>query len=318
MSEHLLSVKDLCKDFPTPAGVVHAVDRVSFDIDRGHSVAVVGESGCGKTTLALSVLQLISPTSGSVVFDGIDTFAAKGRDLQTLRQKIGVVFQDPHSSLNPRMRVGDSIGEPLRVHRGLRGRELKDRVAQLLEDVGMPPSAAERFPHQFSGGQRQRIAIARALALEPELIVLDEPTSALDVSVQAQVLNLLADLKRDKGISYLFISHSLATVEYLADTLIVMYLGRIVEGGNADEIFADPQHPYTQMLVGSVPQLDPSKHGKRELPKGDIPSPINRPNGCPFSTRCPKVMDRCRAEAPTPISSGDKEVRAACLLHDKG
>jgi oligopeptide/dipeptide ABC transporter ATP-binding protein len=315
MGEHLLSVKDLCKSFPTPAGTVHAVDHVSFDIDRGHSVAVVGESGCGKTTLALSVLQLIEATSGRVVFDGIDTGQASRKDMLALRQKVGVVFQDPHSSLNPRMRVGAIIAEPLRVHRGLRGRMLHDKVAQLLEDVGMPASAADRFPHQFSGGQRQRVAIARALALEPELIVLDEPTSALDVSVQAQVLNLLADLKRDKGISYLFISHSLATVEYLADTLIVMYLGRVVEGGSADELFGNPQHPYTQMLVGSVPQLDPAKRGARSLPQGDIPSPINRPAGCPFSTRCPKAMKICHQEAPDPVKIEGKEVWAACFLH---
>jgi oligopeptide/dipeptide ABC transporter ATP-binding protein len=315
MSNALLSVSDLCKNFPTPAGTVHAVDHVSFDIDRGHSVAVVGESGCGKTTLALSLLQLIEPSSGHVIFDGLDTATASRKDTLALRQKIGVVFQDPHSSLNPRMRVGDSIGEPLKVHRGLRGKDLKAKVAQLLEDVGMPANAAERFPHQFSGGQRQRVAIARALALDPELIVLDEPTSALDVSVQAQVLNLLADLKRDKGISYLFISHSLATVEYLADTLIVMYLGRVVESGSADEIFADPQHPYTQMLVNSVPQLDPAKRASLALPKGDIPSPINRPEGCPFSTRCPKVMDICHQQPPEPYSVAGKDIRAACFLH---
>ena len=213
------------------------------------------------------------------------------------------------------MRVGDSVGEPLRVHRGLKGADLRAKVGQLLEDVGMPASAAEKFPHQFSGGQRQRVAIARALALDPHLIVLDEPTSALDVSVQAQVLNLLADLKRDKGISYLFISHSLATVEYLADTLLVMYLGRVVESGSADEIFADPKHPYTQMLVGSVPQLDPDMRSKRVMPKGEIPSPINRPKGCPFSSRCSQVMDACREQVPELIPVEGTNVQTACFLN---
>jgi oligopeptide/dipeptide ABC transporter ATP-binding protein len=312
-----VSVRNLCKEFKTPAGTIHAVDNVSFDIAEGHSVAVVGESGCGKTTLAMSFLQLIKPTMGDILFEGQSIAGASQRELMRIRQRIGVVFQDPQSSLNPRMRVGDIVGEPLRVHRGLRGRPLQEAVTALLEDVGMPGDVADRFVHQFSGGQRQRIAIARALALDPSLVVLDEPTSALDVSVQAQVLNLLADLKRDRGVSYLFISHSLATVEYLADTLVVMYLGRIVEGGPAAEIFANPRHPYTRMLVGSVPELAPEARTERILPQGEVPSPINRPAGCPFSSRCPYVMDRCRRETPDARRVAGTDIWAACFLVDE-
>ncbi|MCW3783636.1 ABC transporter ATP-binding protein [Defluviimonas salinarum] len=295
MSE-LLSVRNLVKRYETPRGTVHAVDDVSFEIPVGHSVAVVGESGCGKSTLALSVLQLVAPTSGQVNFDGTDLIGASRSALTRLRREIGVVFQDPASSLNPRMRVGDIVGEPLRVHEKLRGRSLHDRVTKLFNDVGLTADAMDRYPHQFSGGQRQRISIARALALEPKLIVLDEPTSALDVSVQAQVLNLLQDLKARKNLSYLYISHSLATVEYLADILIVMYLGRVIEKGPADDIFRDPRHPYTRLLIDSAPSLDPLNRRLSRPPSGEIPSPSNRPAGCHFASRCSRATDLCRKD----------------------
>ncbi len=290
----LLSVRELGKEFHTRRGVVHAVDGVSFDIETGHSLAVVGESGCGKSTLAMSILRLIEPTSGDILFDGSDMLRARGRDLKGIRRNIGVVFQDPASSLNPRMRVVDLVGESLKLFEGLRGKKLTARVAQLLDEVGMSAEAMERYPHQFSGGQRQRISIARALALRPKLVVLDEPTSALDVSVQAQVLNLLQDLKERRGLSYLYISHSLATVEYLADVLMVMYLGRVVEIGDAEEIFANPAHPYTRLLIDSAPGLDPKNRTMGQPPQGEIPSPLNRPEGCPFFSRCPRASAVCR------------------------
>ncbi len=310
----LLSVRNLGKQFHTPRGVVHAVDDVSFDIAKGHSLAVVGESGCGKSTLAMSVLRLIEPTCGQVLFDGDDMLTASGRRLKDIRRNVGVVFQDPASSLNPRMRVVDLVGEPLKLFEGLRGGALKERVAKLLDEVGMPAEAMERFPHQFSGGQRQRISIARALALRPKLVVLDEPTSALDVSVQAQVLNLLRDLKDRRGLSYLYISHSLATVEYLADVLMVMYLGRIVEIGNADDIFANPAHPYTRLLIDSAPGLDPKNRKMGQPPQGEIPSPLNRPIGCPFASRCPNASAACQTN-PTLTKYGNPQRDHAVACH---
>lgn len=308
----LLSVRGLGKQFVTPRGVVHAVDGVSFDIEPGHSVAVVGESGCGKSTLALSILRLLEPTGGEILFDGEDMLRAKGRGLKDIRRNIGVVFQDPASSLNPRMRVVDLVGEPLRLFEGLRGKALTDRVSKLLDEVGMPSEAMERFPHQFSGGQRQRISIARALALRPKLVVLDEPTSALDVSVQAQVLNLLQDLKARRGLSYLYISHSLATVEYLADMLVVMYLGRIVEMGDADRVFASPMHPYTRLLIESAPGLDPSNRKLSQPPQGEIPSPLNRPAGCPFVSRCARASAACRTDPPPEFRDLETDHSVAC------
>jgi len=306
----LLSVENLSKQFHTAKGIVHAVDQVSFEIDEGHSVAVVGESGCGKSTLAMSVLQLIEPSAGKILFEGTDLVTANRRSLKEIRRHIGVVFQDPASSLNPRMRVADIVGEPLQLFENLRGSALKDRIATLLEEVGMSRDAMERYPHQFSGGQKQRVSIARALALRPKLVVLDEPTSALDVSVQAQVLNLLRDLKARRGLSYLYISHSLATVEYLADILIVMYLGRIVEMGPADRIFANPHHPYTQLLMSSAPGLDPLNRTLKQPPQGEIPSPLNRPAGCPFASRCPRANDACLADPGPPniTTAGDRIV----------
>ena len=308
----VLSVSGLTKLYLIPAGVVHAVEDVAFEIEKGHSVAVVGESGCGKSTLAMSILQLIKPTRGEIRLNGTNLVTASKRDLRVLRQQIGVVFQDPTSSLNPRLKVAENVGEPLRVHRGLRGAELRDRVREVLDQVGMPPDAMDRFPHQFSGGQRQRIAIARALTLNPELIILDEPTSALDVSVQAQVLNLLQDLKEQRGISYLYISHSLATVEYLADLLIVMYLGRIVESGDADRIFASPKHPYTRLLIDSAPSLDPNARRLTRPPEGEIPSPINRPAECPFAARCDRASDQCRSANPE-LHITEQDHKVACF-----
>ncbi len=308
----LLSVRNLSKFFPTPRGAVHAVDSVSFDVEVGHSLAVVGESGCGKSTLAMSVLRLIEPTCGELLFDGTDMLAARGQDLKENRRNIGVVFQDPASALNPRMRVVDVVGEPLKLFEGLRGTALTDRVAKLLDEVGMPAEAMERFPHQLSGGQRQRISIARSLALHPKLVVLDEPTSALDVSVQAQVLNLLQDLKARRGLSYLYISHSLATVEYLADVLMVMYLGRVVEIGDADAIFANPGHPYTRLLIDSAPGLDPKNRTMGQPPQGEIPSPLNRPKGCPFVSRCSRASVACQTNPPLKHRDPTADHAVAC------
>jgi oligopeptide/dipeptide ABC transporter ATP-binding protein len=302
----LLDVQNLKVHFPVKgsalsgtSSTVKAVDGVSLSVAAGEAVGLVGESGCGKSTLGRSILRLLEPTSGRIFFDGQDITTLGARALRPLRRQFQMIFQDPFHSLNPRMTVGQSIGEALIIH-GLGNSEAarQTRVAELLQSVGLTADVADRFPHQFSGGQRQRIGIARALAVEPRLIVCDEPVSALDVSVQAQVINLLQDIQRDRGLAYLFISHDLAVVEHLCQRIVVMYLGRVVESGPAHSIGRNPQHPYTQVLLSAVPTVNPSAKRDRILLSGDVPSPIHPPSGCPFHPRCPVAESRCRTERP--------------------
>ncbi|MFC1478801.1 dipeptide ABC transporter ATP-binding protein [Candidatus Margulisiibacteriota bacterium] len=315
----ILKVKDLKTHFPVKRGLllktvdhVKAVDGISFDIKRGETLALVGESGCGKTTAGQSILRLIEYADGSVVFKGEDALAANSRELKALRKNMQIIFQDPYSSLSPRMKVDDIISEGLAVHYpGLSKDERRQKVLAVLGEVKLNEADLEKYPHQFSGGQRQRIAIARALVLEPEFLVLDEPTSAIDVSVQAQVLNLLKDIQQKHMLSYLFITHDLGVVEYMADRVAVMYLGKIVEHSSAEELFADPKHPYTQSLIASVPKIGKQKEFKKI--EGDVPSPLNPPPGCHFHPRCPKAMDICKSKMPQLDEKG--EARVACHLY---
>lgn len=303
----LLSVDNLKKYFPIRRGIIQrkvgdirAVDGVSFDVYRGETLGLVGESGCGKSTTGRVILQLYPVTSGKVIFNGVDLTKLRGEEMRRIRPKMQMIFQDPHASLNPRMTVGSIISEPLFEHNFARGRKMRTRVEELLELVGMNPSFANRYPHEFSGGQRQRIGIARALALNPEFIVCDEPIAALDVSIQAQVVNLLEDLQADLGLTYLFISHDLSMIRHIAQRVAVMYLGHIMELGNRKAVYENPLHPYTQALLSAVPSPDPylEENRRRIILKGDVPSPANPPPGCPFSTRCPIVVERCRQEEP--------------------
>jgi oligopeptide/dipeptide ABC transporter ATP-binding protein len=289
----LLSVRGLVKHFPVrrglfgrAAGAVRAVDGVSLDIAPGETLGVVGESGCGKTTLGRSILRLVEPTAGTIHFDGVDVRSLEGRALRAMRRNLQIIFQDPFSSLNPRMTVGATVREGLTVHRIAEGADADRRVRQLLEEVGLRSEYASRYPHEFSGGQRQRIGIARALAVEPRFIVCDEPVSALDVSVQAQVINLLQDLQRERGLTYLFIAHDLSVVEHMADRVAVMYLGRIVEFAAAPDLYREPLMPYTQALLSAVPIPDPVTKRQRIVLSGDVPSPANPPSGCVFHPRC--------------------------------
>ena len=301
----VLEVRDLKQHFAIshgflrrPAGRVFAVDGVSFSIAPGETLGLVGESGCGKSTVGRAILRLIEPTAGRIALGGRDITHLSKAELRPLRPQMQIIFQDPFSSLDPRMSAGDIVAEPLRVHRPARGRELARMVAELFDRVGLSKAQMDGFPHQFSGGQRQRIGIARALALHPKLIVADEPVSALDVSIQAQVLNLMMDLQRELGLAYLFISHNLAVVEHISHRIAVMYLGRIVEYTDKKTLFLRPLHPYTESLLLAVPVPDPTiKRQKRVLP-GDVPSPINPPPGCHFHTRCPYAVERCRIEPP--------------------
>lgn len=308
----LLTVENLTKRFPTRHGVVRAVDDVSFTVASGETVALVGESGCGKTTVALSLLRLIRPDSGRVQFEGARLDGASDRSEMQWRQRLSIVFQNPYSSLDPRMRIRDIVGEPLVTAYRLKGRALTERVLGHLGEVGLGSEHLTRFPHEFSGGQRQRIAIARALALEPRLLILDEPTAALDVSVQAQVLNLLQELQRRRGMSYLFISHNLATVESIADRVLVMYLGRVVEQGPVDRVFAGPHHPYTRALLDSVPSIDPRQRHRLKAVTGEVPSALSPPPGCAFAPRCARASNECRA-APPPLVSAEPARAHACL-----
>jgi oligopeptide/dipeptide ABC transporter ATP-binding protein len=301
----LLEVRSLKKYFPIRKGLfsratawVRAVDDVSFDVYPGETLGLVGESGCGKTTVGRSILRLIEPTDGEVRFAGVDVRQLDRKQLRWLRRHMQIIFQDPYSSLNPRMTVGAIIGEALYVHGLARGKELERRVQELLVHVGLSPSYRSHYPHEFSGGQRQRIGIARALALNPRFIVCDEPVSALDVSIQAQILNLLQDLQKELGLSYLFISHDLNVVEHIADRVAVMYLGRLVETAPVDELFRNPLHPYTQALISANPIPDPTIRSERIVLAGDVPSPVQPPTGCPFHPRCPRVMDRCKTTEP--------------------
>jgi oligopeptide transport system ATP-binding protein len=298
MTAPLLEVVGLTKHFRTGGGLVRAVDGVSFRLAAGETLALVGESGCGKSTTARLVLRLIEPSEGTVRFDGQDITTAGGLAMRKLRRRMQIVFQDPFASLNPRMTIGDTLDEPLLIH-GVGDRAARRaRVAELLSLVGLAPEHAGRYPHEFSGGQRQRIGIARALALEPALVVCDEPVSALDVSVQAQVVNLLRDLQVRLGLSYLFIAHDLAVVKHVATRVAVMYLGRIVETASRDELFNNPLHPYSRALLAAIPRPDPGARLGRQVPGGDVPSPLDPPPGCHFHTRCPFVIERCRTESP--------------------
>ena len=315
----LLHVEGLAKHYPLRRGLfsrakgaVRAVDGVSFQVNRGETLALVGESGCGKSTTARLALRLIEPTAGTVQFEGQDITALRGAPLRALRRRMQIVFQDPFASLNPRMTVGAILEEPLVVHAIGDGAARRARVAELLGLVGLAPYHAARYPHEFSGGQRQRIGIARALAVEPALVVCDEPVSALDVSIQAQVVNLLKELQVRLGLSYLFIAHDLAVVKHVADRVAVMYLGRIVEVGPKEQVFADPRHPYTRLLLSAIPRPDPHRRLARQAAQGDLPSPANIPAGCRFHTRCPFVIDRCRIEDPTLLPITDPAHLSAC------
>jgi oligopeptide/dipeptide ABC transporter ATP-binding protein len=301
-------VQGLTKHFPVTRGLlgrvvgqVHAVDDLSFEIWRGETLGLVGESGSGKTTAGRSILRLVEPTKGRVLFDGTDVTSADADTLRRLRRRMQIVFQDPFASLNPRMRVVDLVGEALEVHGLASGSEVDKRVASLLRKVGLSPSWINRYPHEFSGGQRQRLGIARALALEPELIVCDEPVSALDVSIQAQVVNLLKDLARDLGLSYLFIAHDLSIVRHISQRIAVMYLGQLVELAPAKRLFDAPAHPYTRALLSAIPVPDPKHKRTRLVLTGDVPSPINPPAGCRFHTRCPAAFERCKSEEPESV-----------------
>jgi oligopeptide transport system ATP-binding protein len=318
----LLEVSDLVKHYPVRSGLlrrrigtVHAVDGVSFSLGIGQTLGLVGESGCGKSTVARSVLRLVEPTSGRIHIDGTDITHLKKSELRPIRRSMQIVFQDPFASLNPRMTAGDIVGEPLSVHGLAAGREKRERVARLFEQVGLRSDQMKNYPHQFSGGQRQRICIARALALGPRLIVCDEPVSALDVSIQAQVINLLIDLQREQNFSYLFIAHDLAVVAHISHRVAVMYLGRIVEIADKSELFRNPRHPYTQALLASVPLADPRSKRLKPLVDGDVPSSVNRPSGCAFHTRCRYAIDRCKMERPLLRDAGERH-QVACLLND--
>jgi peptide/nickel transport system ATP-binding protein len=318
----LLEVTDLVKHYPLRSGLlrrrsgtVHAVDGVSFSLGVGETLGLVGESGCGKSTVARSVLRLVEPTSGQIRIDGQEITHLSKAELRPVRRSMQIVFQDPFASLNPRMTAGDIVGEPLSVHGLASGRGKQERVAKLFQQVGLRPDQMRNFPHQFSGGQRQRICIARALALGPRLIVCDEPVSALDVSIQAQVINLLIDLQREQNFSYLFIAHDLAVVAHISHRVAVMYLGRIVEIADRDELFGNPRHPYTQALLASVPVADPRARRLKPLVDGDVPSPVNPPSGCAFHTRCRFAIDRCKMERPMLHEAGARH-QVACLLND--
>lgn len=288
--------------FNRKVGEVQAVTDVDLDIYTGETLGVVGESGCGKSTLGRSILQLLRPTSGRVLLDGTDLTTLAGKELRPLRRDMQIVFQNPYSSLDPRMPIGETIAEPLKVHKLHKGPALIKRVNELLDMVGLPRDAFRRFPHEFSGGQRQRVGIARAIALNPRFIVADEPVSALDVSIQAQILNLLDDLKREFSLTYMFIAHNLSVVEYISDRVAVMYLGKIVEIAPAKDLYKKPLHPYTQALLSAIPVPDPTVDlSKRMLLQGDLPSPSNPPSGCRFHTRCPYAVERCKVEVPEGI-----------------
>jgi oligopeptide/dipeptide ABC transporter ATP-binding protein len=318
----LVSVRALKKYFPVRSGFfahvsdwVQAVDDVSFDIYAGETLGLVGESGCGKTTVGRTILRLMEPTAGQILFEGRDVMDLEPAQLRETRCRMQIIFQDPYSSLNPRMTVGNIVGEAVKVHGMAKGRELDRRVSQLLQRVGLSAQYRSRYPHEFSGGQRQRIGIARALALNPSFIVCDEAVSALDVSVQAQILNLLRDLQGEFQLAYLFISHELNVVQYIADRVAVMYLGKLMELAPVDKLFEAPLHPYTQALIAANPVPDPDVRYEVQPLEGDVPSPLHPPAGCRFHTRCPKVMDRCRTVEPEATVTGEGRERHVVWCH---
>jgi oligopeptide/dipeptide ABC transporter ATP-binding protein len=315
----LLTVKDLHMHFPVREGILlraskscRAVDAVNLTIAPGETVGLVGESGCGKSTLGKCIVRLHRPTSGSIIFQGDDLAHEKGAALKAHRRELQMIFQDPVESLNSRHTVGDIVAEPFVIHKMGDEAWRKQRVGELLAKVGLPANAAERFPFEFSGGQRQRIGIARAIALEPKLIVCDEPVSALDVSIQSQVLNLMLDLQREMKLSYLFIAHNLAVVKHVSDRIAIMYLGRIVELADADTIYRAPRHPYTRALISAIPEPDPTRNKQRIVLQGDVPSPINPPSGCPFHPRCPHATERCKIEVPALRTAGEPGQQVSC------
>ncbi len=318
--DNLLEVENLTKHFPVRGGVlqrtiaeVRAVEGVSFTVRRGETLGLVGESGCGKTTVGRMLVRLIDPTSGTIKFDGRDILQAKGSDLKNLRREMQIIFQDPFSSLDPRTPVGDSIGEGLLVHGMHNSRERHKKVLEIMHKVGLEDYHARRYPHEFSGGQRQRIGIARALVLQPKFLVCDEPVSALDVSIQSQVLNLLRQLQREFGLTYIFIAHNMSVVEHISDRVAVMYLGKMVELADRVELYRNPQHPYTQALLSAIPVHNPKIKRERIILKGDVPSPLNPPTGCRFHPRCPVAIDICSQTEPPLIDVGGGHL-AACHL----
>ena len=321
--EYILEVNNLVKHFPLDSGlfskkqeIVQAVNGISFKVKRGETLGIVGESGCGKSTAGRSIIRLYEPTAGQIIFEGKDVTKAKGNDLMELRRNMQMIFQDPYASLNPRMTVGDIVAEALDIHRLAKGQQRTTRIFELLKTVGLNPEHANRFPHEFSGGQRQRIGIARALAVNPSLIICDEPISALDVSIQAQVVNMLEELQEKLGLTYLFIAHDLSMVKYISHRIAVMYLGRIVELTSSDDLYTNPMHPYTQGLLSAIPIPDPIIEKKRQriVPKGNVPSPVNPPSGCYFRTRCPHAMPVCAEEAPLLKDMGNDHLVACHLV----
>jgi peptide/nickel transport system ATP-binding protein/oligopeptide transport system ATP-binding protein len=319
-SANVLEVTDLKKHFPIKKGLlrrtvgkVHAIDGVSFSIGPGQTLGLVGESGCGKSTVARTVLRLIEPTEGSIRVNGHDITKLGKAELRPHRRQMQIIFQDPFSSLNPRMSAGDIVGEPLKIHGLADGKEREEQVVEIFRQVGLRPAQMRSFPHEFSGGQRQRVCIARALTLNPNLIVADEPVSALDVSIQAQVINLMMDLQREKRLSYLFIAHDLAVVEHISHYVAVMYLGKIVEYADKKTLFTNPQHPYTEALLSAVPIPNPKVKRQKRVLQGDVPSPIKPPSGCAFHTRCPYAVARCKEETPALRPAGTGHV-VACHL----
>jgi len=320
--EVLLEVNDLIKHFPIKGGVfgrvmghVKAVDGISFYVNKGETLGLVGESGCGKTTTGKVVLRLEEATEGQILFEGKNVLDMGREEMRAMRREMQIIFQDPYSSLNPRMTVGNIIGEALEIHGLAKGKKKEKRVKELLETVGLTAHHMRRYPHEFSGGQRQRIGVARALAVDPKLIVCDEPVSALDVSIQAQVINLMEDLQDDFDLTYLFIAHDLSVVKHISDRIAVMYLGKIVEMADKNELFENPIHPYTQALLSAIPIPDPTIKREKIILKGDVPSPVNPPSGCRFHTRCPYVMDICKTEEPEFVDWGDGHY-AACHLEE--